>query len=308
MVRPASAAATQEPASSDVTAGSGPGLPRLIIAPGDEPVSARPDAAGSSAQVWRDEQGAKLASCHADGGQRRVDVAGVGSFHFDALAETVTAHPQTAIPLAVIVETYYRSVLPVVLQARGTEVLHASAVRAGGVVAFCGASGTGKSTLAFALSRRGHQLWADDALAIGLRGPSAVAFPLPCEIRLRPRAVAFFGLARQTAAAVSVAVPREPADRNPAPLAAVLVLSRREEAADDRSVCIERLRPTAALPALLAHAYCFSLEDPDLKRRMVERYMALAARVPVFALRFRPGFEWISRVLDQVERVARASA
>jgi hypothetical protein len=234
-------------------------------------------------------------------------VAGVGSFEFDALAERVTAHPQASVPLAVIEETYARSVLPVVLQSRGTEVLHASAVRAGGVVAFCGASGIGKSTLAFALSRRGHQLWADDAVAIGLRRPSAIAFSLPFEIRLRPRAVAFFRTARQAAAAVSIPVPRELADQRAAPLAAVLVLSRHDEGADDRSVHIERLQPTAALPALLAHAYCFSLEDPDLKRRMVERYMALAARVPVYALRFRPGFDLLSRVLDQVERVAMAS-
>lgn len=307
MAQPGTAPATEEPAVSDAIADSGPGISRLIIALGDEPVSARPDAAGSPVQVWRDEQGAKLASCHAVGGQRRVDVAGVGCFHFDGLAETVTAYPRTSVPSAVIRETYDRSVLPIVLQARGTEVLHASAVRAGRIVAFCGASGIGKSTLAFALSRRGHQLWADDALAIGLRGPSAVAFPLPFEMRLRLSAATFFGLERPTAAAISVSVPRDPGDQSAVPLAALFVLSRREEELDDRSVRIERLRPPAALPALLAHAYCFSLEDPDLKRRMVERYMALAARVPVFALRFRPGFELLSRVLDQVERVALAS-
>jgi hypothetical protein len=301
-----SAAATEELAAGGDVAGA-PGIPRLIIAPGDEPVSARSDAAGSSVQVWRDEQGTRLASCHSVDGRRRVDVVGVGSFRFGALADTVTAHPWTSVPAKVIEETYYRSVLPVVLQARGTEVLHASAVHAGGVVAICGASGTGKSTLAFALSRRGHRLWADDALAIGLRGPSPVAFPVPFEIRLRPRAVTFFGLGRQTAVAASAPGPREPADQSEAPLAAVLVLSRYDEKARDRSVQVERLRPTAALTALLAHAYCFSLEDPDLKRRMVERYMALAARVPVFALRFRPGFELLPGVLDQVEWVARTS-
>jgi hypothetical protein len=278
------------------------------MAQSGEPISARPDAPGSSVQVWRDEQGTMLASCHAVGGQHRVEMAGVGRFHFDALADTVTAHPRTGVPCALVEEAYYRSVLPIVLQARGTEVLHASAVRAGGVVAFCGASGVGKSTLAFALSRRGHQLWSDDALAIGLRGPSAVAFPLPFEMRLRPRAAAFFGLERLTAAAGSFRAPWDPGDQSAAPLAALFVLSRLEEEPDDRRVSIERLRPPAALPALLAQAYCFSLEDTALKRRMVEAYVALAARVPVFTLRFQPRFESLPRVLDQVERVVRASA
>jgi hypothetical protein len=249
-----------------------------------------------------------LATCHAAGGQHRVDVAGVGSFHFDALVATVTAHARASVPRAAIQEAYDRSVLPIVLQARGTEVLHASAVQLGGVVAFCGVSGIGKSTLAFALSRRGHPLWADDALAVGLRGASAVAFPLPFEMRLRPHAAEFFGLERPTADTGAGSVPGSP-DRSAAPLAAVCVLSRREaDLGDDHGVRIERLR-APAIPALLAQAYCFSLEDPDLKRRLVERYMTLAARVPVFALQFRPRFELLPRILDQVERlVARGSA
>ena len=242
-----------------------------------------------------------LATCHTTGGQYRVDVAGVGSFHFDALAATVTAHPRGSIPWNVIQEAYDRSVLPIVLQARETEVLHASAVRLRGVVAFCGVSGTGKSTLAFALSRRGHPLWADDAVAVGFRDSSVVAFPLPFELHLRPRAAQFFGPVRPTAGAGSLA---GPADRSAAPLAAVCVLSRCEEDLDDdHGVRIEQLRASEAIPALLAQAYCFSLEDLDRKRRMVERYMLLAARVPVFALRFRPRFELLPRVLDQVERL-----
>jgi len=157
------------------------------------------------------------------------------------------------------------------------------------------------------LSRRGHQLWADDALAIGLRGPSAVAFPLPFEMRLRLSAATFFGLERPTAAAISVSVPRDPGDQSAVPLAALFVLSRREEELDDRSVRIERLRPPAALPALLAHAYCFSLEDPDPKRPMVRHYMVMEAPNPTLALRLGEASNLLSRVLDQVERAALAS-
>ena len=154
-------------------------IPRLIIARGAEPIASRGDEAGSPVQVWRDEQGTMLASCYALDGQRRVDVPGVAGFSFGAPSESVTAYPLTSVRPEVIEETYCRWVLPMVLQACGTEVLHASAVQTGGVVALCGTSGVGKSTIAFAMSRRGHRIWADDAVAIDLSGQSLVALPLP---------------------------------------------------------------------------------------------------------------------------------
>jgi hypothetical protein len=283
-------------------------MPRLVIAPGADEMPAWPGAASSPVQVWRDEQGISLASCYSLDGQRRVDIPGVARFDFGARSETVTACPDGLVRPRVIEETYCRSILPIVLQARGTEVLHASGVQIGGVVALCGTSGIGKSTTAFALSRRGHRLWADDAVAIDLSGPSVGALPLPFEMRLRPRAAAFFGVEPQAAGAASAAGAIDQAGRGPAPLTALCVLSRGEEEHRGCGVRIERLRPATALPALLAHAYCFSLEDRDLKRAMVQHYMELAARVPVFALRFQPGLERLPLILDEIEQVARGSA
>lgn len=264
----------------------------------------RPDGRGRSVQIWRDAQGTKLASCDVVNGQRRVDVEGVGRFHFDIRSDTVTAYACSGVPPASVEETYNRSVLPIVLQARGTEVLHASAVCAGGVLAFCGDSGAGKSTIAFALSRRGHQLCADDALAIGARGASAVAFPLPFEMRLRPRAAAFFGTEATADGVISFTTLDDRRQQSELPLAALFVLGRCEADPGPFGACVERLRPSAAVPALLAHAYCFSLEDLDLKRAMVAHYVGLAARVPVFALRFRPGLEVLPPMLDRIEAVA----
>ena len=278
----------------------GPCVPRLVIARTGAPSPVRPDSGGASVQVWRDAQGTKLASCDVVDGQRRVDVEGVGRFHVDIRCDTVTAYARAGVSSATMEETYSRSVLPIVLQARGTEVLHASAVCAGGVLAFCGDSGAGKSTIAFGLSRRGHQLCADDSLAIGVRGPSAVAFPLPFEMRLRPRAAAFFGVEART--------PDDRCRPSELPLAALFVLERSEGDLHGVGVSVERLRPPASVPALLAHAYCFSLEDPDLKRAMVGHYVDLAGRVPVFALRFRPGLEMLPPMLDRIEAVGRSLA
>ncbi len=59
-------------------------------------------------------------------------------------------------------------ILPDVALARGYEALHASALESpAGVVAIAAPSGTGKTTLALALQRRGWRLFADDVLVLG---------------------------------------------------------------------------------------------------------------------------------------------
>jgi hypothetical protein len=69
-------------------------------------------------------------------------------------------------------------VLPNVGIAHGYEALHASAVLTDrGVVAIAAASGTGKSTLALELVRRGWPLFADDTVVLGCRGEAIEAYP-----------------------------------------------------------------------------------------------------------------------------------
>lgn len=61
------------------------------------------------------------------------------------------------------------SVFGILLHQRGQIVLHASAVRVNGkAVLFCGASASGKSTLAAALAQRGYAVLADDVCAVTL--------------------------------------------------------------------------------------------------------------------------------------------
>ena len=43
-----------------------------------------------------------------------------------------------------------------------------------------------------------------------------------------------------------------------------------------------------AFSELLAHAHCFDAEDPAQTRRLVDDYLELVARVPVFALEYQP--------------------
>lgn len=82
--------------------------------------------------------------------------------------------------------------LAVLLHQRGLLVLHASAVAInGGVVAFLGNKGQGKSTMAATLYARGHYLMADDLVAVDLGDPrSPLVFPGFPQFKLWPEAAA----------------------------------------------------------------------------------------------------------------------
>jgi hypothetical protein len=44
------------------------------------------------------------------------------------------------------------------------------------------------------------------------------------------------------------------------------------------------------------------MRDVERKRLMVERYLGLSARLPVFEIRFRPGLDVLPAILDRIEQ------
>lgn len=277
---------------------------KLKMAGGASLAPALPDPTDPRVQIWRDPEGRVCAYGHTLGGQHWMHLPGLASFAFDGTKGEVRAIAHPPARRRLIRDAYYRSVLPMALQALNREVLHASAIRAPrGVVALCGVSGAGKSTIAFGLSRRGYRAWADDALAFETAGPSVRAVPLPFRIRLRPASASFFAQNGTGGRARGAEEGEHRPDRERVPLAALAVLRR--ESGVRHGVDVERLRPSRAFPAVLAHAYCFNLRDLERKRRMVLHYLALAARVPVFEIRFPVGLEWLPAILDRIEQLTK---
>lgn len=86
------------------------------------------------------------------------------------------------------------AVLAVLLHQRGFLVLHASAVAInGGVVAFIGEKGWGKSTMAATLYARGHELMADDVVALDFGSTNPRVFPGFPQLKLWPEAASTLG-------------------------------------------------------------------------------------------------------------------
>jgi hypothetical protein len=246
-----------------------------------------PSAAEGEVQVWR-EQGEICGYGYTAEGSNWVHLPNVATFR---LGEEVVAFATPSATPDLIEEAFERSVLPLALQALGGHALHASGILGpAGVVALCGDSGTGKSTLAYALATRGYLPWADDAVAFEISDVDVITLRLPFRLRLRPDAFAVLN------GGVT-----EPAKRRSAPLAAAVML-RREAG---RPMSVRRLEGREAFPAALEDGYCYRPSDTEARASLVETYLELVARVPVFEVRFPPDWRQLDVVLVALEKIVR---
>lgn len=196
-------------------------------------------------------------------------------------------------------------VLPLVFAGEGALALHASAVRVpGGVVAFVGSTGRGKSTIASALGMRGYALMADDCAVVDVDRRRCRVRPLDVGVRLWPDAMTTLGVAgtgrrladdrksRKSARALGILThPRC------ARLHRIYLL---EPVATTGQVRIDAVSRRDAVVALLSASFHVGMDRPQQMRRTFDRLAALAAHVPVRRLRRPRGLRHLPRLIDAV--------
>lgn len=185
------------------------------------------------------------------------------------------------------------------LHQRGLLVLHASAVTAsGGVVAFLGHSGWGKSTMAGALVKLGHRAFSDDLVPVSLTNGVPIALPGYPFLKLGQDSGAMLGYEMGESAAFlpddnrrHVAVGGVDPDV-PLPLVRVYVLAE-----DDRPA-IEFLKPQDAAVELIRHSYASPcLAASGMSAFHLQCCAALVEKLPICRLH-RP------RRLDLLPQIA----
>jgi hypothetical protein len=140
------------------------------------------DAAWSgsrSAGPWRGKlgDGHELTIAWGEAGDLLFDYSGGAKFLFDPSRPQLACAPLDPAALA-WQRVLFSRVLPNLALAYGCEAVHAAAVETPrGVVAIAAPSGTGKSSLATELMRRGASLFADDVLLLSRRDGSVLAHP-----------------------------------------------------------------------------------------------------------------------------------
>jgi hypothetical protein len=261
-----------------------------------------PDSDDPAVQTWRDYAGRVCACACSINGERWIHIPGLASYLFDRSKREVVAFRHQNASDRRISETYFRIVVPIALHAMGTDVLHASAILTpAGVAAFCAISETGKSTTAFALAERGYPHWADDAVPFEIGESTVHALPLSFMVRLHDDAQEYFRKNNATDSLAKVGNWNS-VGAEEVPLAILFILKRVQEE-DHPQVKAVRLSAVDAFRTILLHAHFFNLKDRELKRQMVTHYSRLTSLVPAFEVRFKPGFEKLPLLLDEIENV-----
>jgi hypothetical protein len=176
--------------------------------------------------------------------------------------------------------------VPVAALLQGLELFHASAVQIDGrVVAFTGASGAGKTTLAARLLLAGATFVADDVLALEREGNLVIAHPGPALMNLRESTRPFVDAQERAKLGAELGrdeggarlrVRRKAQAR---PLGAIYLLRPRQGRSG--GVRLKRLSPPS--PAeLLGAGFGSAIRTPDRLVRRLDLCAHLARCIPVF--------------------------
>ena len=236
-----------------------------------------PEVAGLSAGYpWIDGDGAVCARVLRQKDADWIAWSGLGLFKISHNQTAIQGWRAEGVAEHRFRDSFERRLQPLILQARGYQALHGSAVvEDGAATAFVGRSGSGKSTLAYALHTDRCRQIADDAVVLdpGVRPPLVLSIPFRPQLK---------GPAATLRAEDDRTPDNDVARRDP--LALVVVL--RQDISAGAEPRLVRLDGPAACVTLLTHAHVFDpAADPA---GLVEAYASIADATPVFELAYRP--------------------
>ncbi len=233
------------------------------------------------------------------GNEAFLSVSGVGAFRIRNGREVVV-RPAVGVPPGRLRLFLVGTVMALLLYQRGLLVLHASAVSiGGGVVAFVGETGLGKSSLAAALHGFGCPLVADDLTPVEIGPAGPLVHPGFPQVKLTPEAARALG--RDPAGLIPFHAGEEKGacrlpdgfPRGPLPLRRIYLLERQP------GVAIEPVRPAEALVELLGNSYPSKLMQSGGAPHF-RQCGAVARLTPAFRLR---GFTDLEAIVSRAESV-----
>lgn len=199
------------------------------------------------------------------------------------------------------------AVMAVLLHQRGYLVLHASAISLGDrAVAFVGEKGQGKSTMAATLHAHGHQLLADDIVAIDFdHSGHPIVLPGFPQFKLWSDAVMAIGDDPEALPQVHPQVDKRSHRINHrfaqtvSPLARVYVLQHGTE------IQIQRLNPQQTILHLIANSYMSRFGNQMLQGAEAANHLrqciALAKQIPICTLQRPRSLELLPTIAKLIE-------
>jgi hypothetical protein len=277
-------------------AGQGPGLP-----PKDVPET----------RMWRDSAAGVAAYLFRANGMWEICFPNFASYVFaeEGTNENlvkILIRPAAAAPRQQVLDRLRRNVVPLLLQARGFQVFHASAVRVSdGVIGLCGESFSGKSTLAAALARRGFKIWTDDALLVTIEKTATALRAPDVRLRLRSDSRAFFGQwavsePERDDEGAEIEINCSSIDK--APLKGLYLIRRVQNLDKATLLLTDRIMGHRAFEEILRQAHYFNLGEIEQNRRISEVCLTVARSVPIYGCSYRDGFSYLDEVAEKLGR------
>jgi len=206
-----------------------------------------------------------------------LSASGVGAIRFTTSSRMISAYRQNGIQNETFERALVHEWLPLVYQAWGFQVLHASAVvhpPSGKTIAFAGETGSGKSTLAFGFGKRSN--WkqiSDDSLAFTMQTGKVKLIPIPNNVRLRPASARYYG--------------QKPYSHEPVNLPEmdlgldyVLFIERNDGTFLSKKLVIDKpINGLQTFLQLLRNAYALTIKIPEHNERLLHDYIRLAHQV-----------------------------
>jgi hypothetical protein len=213
----------------------------------------------------------------------------LADFEVSADGTEVAAYPANETDDATVEHLYINQLVPLALSRQGQPTFHASVVTVpGGVVAFLGKTGMGKSTLAASFALNGSPFLSDDALLVEETADGCIVRPSHPSVRLWEDSVdALVDANSPTSVPISYSTKARLLagealaynDESQPLLAAYLLES--EGAAD---IAIRTLSGLDRHMAWVHNSFLLDIEDPGLLERHFDWTHRISSAVPTFAL------------------------
>ncbi len=213
-------------------------------------------------------------------------------------------YPQT--PSNTIRHLFLDQVIPLVINLRGKEALHASSVQTPqGIVAFVGEAGSGKSTLAASFLNAQYPLVSDDCLALREKNGKILGIPGYPGLRLwkdsykglfgnncKSRPVAHYTTKRQ----VDIEANGPMFCNSPKPLVQIydVVMNGKSR------IKIEPLSPREGFISLVKAAFRLDITDKKMLQRQFDFLQKVVSSVPIRRLSFPRDFSLLPAVQETI--------
>ena len=229
---------------------------------------------------------------------------GIACFSISANFAEIQCFPEPGARADTIRHLFLDQVLPLIVSSRGYLVLHASAVITPvGGIAFLGATGQGKSTLAASFSKEGCPFLTDDCLVLNKEGSRFLAVPSYPSLRLWPESV--FAMSRNPSDYSQVAdystKKRLRADDQFSFYTEVAMIKRFYILSNNPSgVVIEPLRPREVIPEMVKFLFVIDVNDRTQMKEKFEALSAIAGHCPCYRLAFPRDFSLLSQLRQSI--------